>query len=119
MKYMLSKLFGPNWRSSTSGIVTVIAVTTAFVIHSDNNIIAFLPDKIEEYVAGFSKLIAVVSGVIFALSVKDSHVTGGNIPQTTEAAKRLHIRTNDLDESAGYNLPQNIWPPKKNGKNKK
>ena len=35
MKNMLSKLFGPNWRSSTSGIVTVVAVCTAFAIHGE------------------------------------------------------------------------------------
>lgn len=88
MKYMLHKLFGPNWRSSTSGILTVVAVTTAFVIHGDNSIVAFLPDKLEEYIVGFAKLIAVVSGVVFALTVKDAAVTGGRIPQTVEAKKR-------------------------------
>ena len=87
-----------NWRSSTSGIVTVIAVTTAFVIHGDNSIVSFLPDKLEEYIVGFAKLIAVVSGVVFALTVKDSHVTGGNIPQTAEAEKRIE---KNLAEKAG------------------
>jgi hypothetical protein len=88
MKNMLFKLFGPNWRSSTSGIVTVVAVSTAFVIHGDNSIVAFLPDKLEEYIVGFAKLIAVVSGVVFALTVKDAAVTGGTVPQTVEAKKR-------------------------------
>jgi len=119
MEHMLSKLFGPNWRSSTAGIVTVVAVTTAFVIHSDNSIISFLPDNLEIYVSGLAKLIAVVSGVIFALSVKDSHVTGGDIPQTTEAAKRLNAKISDFDESVGFNTQKSVWPPKKNGKNKK
>ena len=88
MKNMLYKLFGPNWRSSASGLVTVIAVSTAFVIHGDNSIVAFLPDKLEEYIVGFAKLIAVVSGVVFALTVKDAAVTGGTVPQTLEAKKR-------------------------------
>lgn len=88
MKNMLFKLFGPNWRSSTSGIVTVVAVSTAFVIHGDNSIVAFLPDKLEQYIVGFAKLIAVVSGVVFALTVKDAAVTGGTVPQTVEAKKR-------------------------------
>jgi len=101
MKNMLSKLFGPNWRTSTSGIVTVIAVTTAFVIHGDNSIVAFLPDKIEEFIVGLSKLIAVVSGVIFALTVKDSHVTGGDVPQTAEAEKRVQKIEKNLAEKAG------------------
>jgi hypothetical protein len=89
MKTMLFKLFGPNWRSSTSGIVTVVAVSTAFVIHGDNSIVAFLPDKLEEYIVGFAKLIAVVSGVVFALTVKDAAVTGGKVAQTKEAKKRI------------------------------
>lgn len=90
MQNMLSKLFGPNWRTSASGIVTVVAVVTAFVIHGDNSTVAFLPDKIEEYIVGFAKLIAIVSGVVFALTVKDASVTGGTVPQTVEAEKRSH-----------------------------
>jgi len=101
MKSMLSKLFGPNWRTSTSGIVTVVAVTTAFVIHGDNSLVAFLPDKVEEFIVGLSKLIAVVSGVIFALTVKDSHVTGGDVPQTVEAKKRVQKIEKNLAEKAG------------------
>jgi len=98
---MLSKIFGPNWRSSTSGIVTVVAVCTAFVIHGDNSIVAFLPDKVEEYIVGFAKLIAIVSGVVFALTVKDSHVTGGDVPQTVEAKKRVQKIEKNLAEKAG------------------
>lgn len=101
MGNMLSKLFGPNWRSSTSGIVTVISVVTAFAVHSDNSLVAFLPDKLEEYIIGFAKLIAIVSGVIFALTVKDSHVTGGEIPQTVEAEKRIQKIEKNLAQKAG------------------
>ena len=90
MKHMLSKIFGPNWRSSTSGIATVIAVTTAIAIHSDPSLVAFLPDQAEVYIVGFSKLVAVVSGIIFALTVKDANVTGGTIASTTEAEERIH-----------------------------
>jgi hypothetical protein len=49
MKTMLSKIFGPNWRSSSSGVVTVVAVCTAIAIHSDPTLVAFLPDKAEVY----------------------------------------------------------------------
>lgn len=101
MENMLSKLFGPNWRTSTSGVITVIAVVTAFTIHSDNSLVAFLPDKLEEYILGFSKLIAIVSGVIFALTVKDSHVTGGNVPQTVEAKSRVQKIEKNLAQKAG------------------
>ena len=90
MKHMLSKLFGANWRSSASGIATVIAVTTAITIHSDPSLVSFLPDQAEVYIVGISKLVAVVSGIIFALTVKDANVTGGTIASTTEAEKRIH-----------------------------
>jgi len=88
MKAMLSKIFGPNWRSSTSGVTTVIAITTAIAIHSDPTLVAFLPDIAEVYIIGISKLIAVVSGIVFALTVKDAAVTGGTVAQTIEAEKR-------------------------------
>jgi len=89
MKNMLANLFGPNWRSSTSGILTVVAVATAVAIHSDNSLVAFLPDGVEAYVLGISKLVAVVSGIVFALTVKDANVTGGKVAQTKEAKKRV------------------------------
>jgi len=88
MKTMLSKIFGANWRSSTSGVATVIAITTGIAIHSDPSLVAFLPDAAEVYIIGISKLVAVVSGIVFALTVKDSAVTGGTVAQTIEAEKR-------------------------------
>ena len=88
MKTMLSKIFGANWRSSTSGVATVIAITTGIAIHSDPSLVAFLPDSAEVYIIGISKLVAVVSGIVFALTVKDAAVTGGSVAQTTEAEKR-------------------------------
>lgn len=88
MKTMLSKIFGPNWRSSSSGVTTVVAVCTAIAIHSDPSLVAFLPDQAEVYITGIAKLIAVVSGIVFALTVKDAAVTGGRVGQTIEAEKR-------------------------------
>jgi hypothetical protein len=85
---MLSKIFGANWRSSTSGVATVIAITTAIAIHSDPTLIHFLPDVAEQYINGIARLVAVVSGIVFALTVKDAAVTGGTVAQTSEAEKR-------------------------------
>ena len=90
MKTMLSKIFGANWRSSTSGVTTVVAITTAIAIHSDPTLVAFLPDIAEVYIIGISKLVAVVSGIVFALTVKDSAVTGGTVAQTIEAKGRTN-----------------------------
>jgi hypothetical protein len=101
MNNVLNNLLGPNWRSSTSGVLTVIAVVAFTAIHSDNSLVSFLPNKLEEYVLGFSKLIAIVSGIIFALTVKDSHVTGGDIPQTVEAKSRVQKIEKNLAEKAG------------------
>jgi len=88
MKTMLSKIFGANWRSSSSGVIAVVAVTTAIAIHSDPTLIHFLPDVAEQYINGIARLVAVVSGIVFALTVKDSAVTGGTVAQTIEAEKR-------------------------------
>jgi hypothetical protein len=90
MRIMLSKIFGPNWRSSSSGIATVVAVTTAIAIHSDPTLIHFLPDIAQEYINGIARLVAVVSGIIFALTVKDAAVTGGSVAQTNEAKDRTN-----------------------------
>jgi hypothetical protein len=90
MKTMLSKIFGPNWRSSTSGVITVIAITTAMSIHMDPSLVSFLPDDIKNYTLGISRIIAVVSGIIFSLTVKDAKVTGGSVASTTEAEERIH-----------------------------
>lgn len=114
---MLSKFLGPNWRTSTAGVLTVVAVATAVAIQTDNSLVSFLPDDLEKYVLGISKLIAVVSGIIFALNVKDSHVTGGSIPQTTEAAKRVGSDIK-LDQDTRSNLLAGAWPPKKDKKRK-
>jgi hypothetical protein len=90
MRTMLSKIFGHNWRSSSSGIATVVAVTTAIAIHSDPTLIHFLPDIAQEYINGIARLVAVVSGIVFALTVKDAAVTGGSVAQTSEAKDRTH-----------------------------
>jgi hypothetical protein len=90
MKTMLSKIFGPNWRSSSSGIATVVAVCTAIAIHSDPSLVAFLPDHAEIYIIGISKLVAVVSGIIFALTVKDAAFTGTTVTQTIEGKDRIN-----------------------------
>jgi len=87
---MLSKIFGPNWRSSTSGILTVVAISTAMSIHMDPALVSFLPDHIENYIVGISRVVAVVSGIIFSLTVKDAKVTGGTVASTTEAEERIH-----------------------------
>jgi hypothetical protein len=114
---ILNKIFGPNWKTSTTGIVTVVAIAGAAAIQADNSLVSFLPDNAEKYIIGISKLIAVITGIIFALNVKDSNVTGGTIPQTTEAVERLHLKSIDNQE-VGSNIFTNIWPSKKTERKK-
>ena len=90
MKTMLSKIFGANWRSSTSGVITVVAITTAMSIHMDPSLVSFLPNHIENYIVAISRIVAVVSGIIFSLTVKDAKVTGGTVASTAEAEERIH-----------------------------
>ncbi len=90
MKTMLSHIFGPNWRSSISGILTVVTVSTAMSIHMDPSLASFLPDHVDNYIVGISRILAVVSGIIFSLTVKDAKVTGGTVASTTEAEERIH-----------------------------
>jgi uncharacterized integral membrane protein len=100
LQNIMFKFLGPNWRTSSSGIITVLAISTAYVINQDNSLVAFLPDQVEQYILGISKILAVVGGLFFALAVKDSHVTGGSVPQTPEAKSRVEKIELNLAEKA-------------------
>lgn len=74
----MNKLFGANWKTSISGLVTVAAT----VISAKPDLIAFLPDSIEGTTSGIAGLIAAISAGYFALNTKDKNVTGGTVQQT-------------------------------------
>jgi hypothetical protein len=76
---------GPNWVTTVLGFVTL--VMGAISVKPD--VVAFLPDNIEGYVVGVANLITLVSGGAFAVKVKSSNVTGGEVPSTHEAEKRV------------------------------
>lgn len=78
---------GSNWRTSISGSLVVVCGTIA--LYPD--LISFLPDTLESYVLGISKLVAVISGGAFAMNAKDKQVTGGNVPSTREAKRRVSL----------------------------
>lgn len=86
---MRFKIFGQNWRPAISGIITFTAFSLLLVITDDNSFIQFLPNKVEQCIIIFFRFIAFISGIIFAITVKDSSVTGGSIAQTKEAGKRI------------------------------
>lgn len=81
----LEKLFGPSWRTSLWGYVTLLCVTIAANPFS----IEFLPDNIEKYIKGIASLIAIISGGATVNNMKDKQVTGGTVPSTIEAKERV------------------------------
>lgn len=81
-----SKILGPNWRTSLSGYITLGAVSLV----AQPDLISFLPLAIQSYILGIAKIVMVISGGTFVTCAKDSKVTGGSVPATQEAQKRLN-----------------------------
>lgn len=86
----LETFFGPNWRTSFYGLVTVASGTIAV----SPELVSFLPDSMEGYIVGLSKIIAIITGSAVFLNTKDKHVTGGIVPSTNEAKDRVNEGNN-------------------------
>ena len=71
MKNKLQLLFGDNWRSSTSGSISVILLIFSWVVDTNPAIISFLADGIEGYVVGISRIIAAMAGLYFVVVCAD------------------------------------------------
>lgn len=71
MKF-LESLFGPNWRTTLSGGITVLASA----IYSTPALVSFLPPSWQSAVTGIAGLISVLAGGTFAAVSKDRAVTG-------------------------------------------
>lgn len=76
----MKNLLGANWRTSLSGIVTLLAAA----IYANPASVSFLPPDIAKNVVGIAGLIALASGGAFALVAKDAAVTGSG-PGATAA----------------------------------
>ncbi len=81
----MERIFGINWRTSLSGYITLVSVAIA----ANPLSIDFLPDELEKYIKGFAGLIALISGTAMVHNTKDRNVTGGTVPSTNEAVKRV------------------------------
>jgi len=79
------KFVGVNWRTTTSGIIAVLA---GFILTTPEAI-DFLPDTLELYLELFAKISMVIAGGSFAVLAKDKRVTGGQEAATLEAKKRV------------------------------
>lgn len=87
VKNWLGRVIGPNWRTSISGI---LAVTAGFVLTTPEAI-SFLPDVFVSWLELFSKIVIVIGGGAFAMYAKDKDVTGGSLPCTDEAKRRVGL----------------------------
>jgi hypothetical protein len=85
MKEKLKKLMGPNWHVKVLGW---FAAGCLYVAMNPSSI-EFLPDGLEKFTLGTSKLLVAVAGGAAASVVKGSKVTGGSVPATVEASGRV------------------------------
>lgn len=71
LKDKLQILLGSHFRSTSWGLITIVAIVMGWVINETPTLVSFLPDQAEVYVVGISHLVAAVSSVFFALSCAD------------------------------------------------
>lgn len=81
----MTKVFGQNWKTTLSGWIT----TLAFAIVAKPDVVDFLPVGSHKTITGIAGIIAIIAGGTFAYQVKDRNVTGGTVPQTFEAERRV------------------------------
>lgn len=75
--------------TSVAGFVALLAGA----IYTNPELISFLPEQVAEVLKGISGLITVATGGVFVHFVKNKNVTGGSLPATKEAEKR--VKEND------------------------
>lgn len=79
-----------NSLQTNGGTTTTSLLTALFgVLAFQPEMVEFLPDSIEGYVVGTSKILFYVMFAVFGWSVKGKNVTGGTIPATKEAKDRI------------------------------
>ena len=78
------KIWGVNWKTSLSGIVTTIAGFFA----TNPELFDHFPVEWKDTLIFINKVLLILGGASFSVSVKDKSVTGGKIAATHEALKR-------------------------------
>lgn len=74
---LMGKIFGANWRTSLTGLLTLVTGAISF----KPELINWLPQKWQVAIVGFSNFVVFISGGAFALAVKDKQVVGGSVVQ--------------------------------------
>lgn len=81
----LEKWIGPNWRTTISGILTILS---GFIM-TNPEVLDFLPSFISKWIDLFAQIMIFAAGGSFAYFCKDKNVTGGVKPATPEAKLRI------------------------------
>ena len=68
----LESILGPNWRTTLSGWIMVLAGAVVM----EPALLDFLPPAVTKDLIGIAKLIVLVSGGAFAHAAKDKNVAG-------------------------------------------
>ena len=80
----MSKVWGVNWKTSLSGIVTTIAGFFA----TNPELFDHFPEDWKDTAIFINKVLLILGGASFSVSVKDKSVTGGKVAATQEALGR-------------------------------
>ena len=97
---LMTRFLGVNWVTTLFGWIAILACS----IHFDPSLASFLPEVVARYVVGFSGWIAIISGGIMVTKVKDSRVTGGIKPATSEAENRITLSSDSSNSSTPSTL---------------
>ena len=81
----MTKIFGANWRTSVFGGGALLFGG----LSTQPDLFSFLTPEHAAWIMGVSKLLAYIFGTLFVFACKDGKVTGGTVPSTLEAVKRV------------------------------
>jgi len=80
----MTRIWGVNWKTSLSGIATTIAGFFA----TNPELFDHFPSEWKDTLIFINKVLLILGGASFSVSVKDKSVTGGKVAATKEALSR-------------------------------